>query len=123
VDSGIKKASRRWAGSPANKALAVTHGVLRNLTGLRLKEVSWLIAFVKSRLSVSAPLGTMPHNPISQSPFKPDVATGFLRLNPLVPQNLLALCLELAIKRRILKQIVPRRNFFGIVRHRPTTNS
>ena len=48
---------------------------------------------------VFAPFGAVLDDPIRQRPFKTDVATGFLRLNPLVLQNLLALGLEFAVKR------------------------
>jgi hypothetical protein len=107
VDSGIKKANQRFAGSPANKIFAETHSVLRNLAGLRLKETSYLIALVTERgLTIFAPLAAVLHNPVRQRALETDVTTGFFGLNPFVPQNLFAFSLKLAIQRRILQQIV-----------------
>src|SRR5437773_8976393 len=52
-----------------------------------------------------SPVGAMFHDPIKQSPFKADVFTGFLALNPFVLQNLSALRKELLVKRRILDEL------------------
>jgi hypothetical protein len=46
-------------------------------------------------------------NPIRERRLKTDVATGFLRLKPLVLQNLITLGLKLSIKRGVLQEIVP----------------
>ena len=43
--------------------------------------------------------------PIRQGPFEPDIVTGFFRLDPLVPENFLALGLKFAEKRGVLQQI------------------
>lgn len=48
-----------------------------------------------------SPLGAVFDNPIGQRALKPDVVSGFLGLDPFVAQNLFALGLELAVKRRI----------------------
>jgi hypothetical protein len=55
-------------------------------------------------------------DPVGQRPLKADVVAGFLRLDPLVLENLLAFSLELAVKRGVLQQIASRW-FFGIIRH------
>ncbi len=52
------------------------------------------------------PVGSVVNHPTDQRVFKTDVPTGFFRLDPLVPQNLLPLREELAVKGRTLKQIV-----------------
>ena len=51
------------------------------------------------RLTRLAPLGPVFDDPVGQRPFETDVVSGFLRLDPLVFENLLALGLKLAVKR------------------------
>ena len=44
-------------------------------------------------------------DPIRERALKADVATGFFRLNPFMPENLLALRLKFPVKRGILQQV------------------
>src|SRR5438477_5380630 len=60
------------------------------------------------RLAGLAPLGTILDNPVRQRPLKPDIVAGLLRLDPFVLQNLFAFSLELAVKIRVLHQIIGR---------------
>jgi hypothetical protein len=59
-------------------------------------------------LAVFAPGGAVLDDPVRQRLLETDVASGLLRLDPLVPENFLALRLKLAVERRILQQIVRR---------------
>jgi hypothetical protein len=52
-----------------------------------------------------APFAAMFDNPVGQSLLEPDVPARFFRFNPFVPQDFFALGLELAVERRILKEI------------------
>lgn len=54
-------------------------------------------------LPTLAPLRTMLDDPIGQSSLEADVAPGFLRFDPLVLEDLLALGLEFPVQRRILE--------------------
>src|SRR4051794_20083393 len=58
--------------------------------------------WVGMRLAAFTPLGTVLDDPVRQCLFETDVIARFLRLNPLVLQDFLALGLELTIERRIL---------------------
>jgi hypothetical protein len=60
-------------------------------------------------LAVFAPSRAVLDDPIRQRLLESDVAPGFLRLDPLVPEDFLALRLKLAVERRVLQQIVRRR--------------
>lgn len=42
-------------------------------------------------------------NPVGQGALESDIVAGFLRFNPFVPKDFLALGLKLTIKRRILQ--------------------
>ena len=68
--------------------------------GAALKE---RVLIVAGRLPRFAPGGPVSNNPIRQRPFKPNIMTRFFRLNPLVFENLLALCLKFPVKRGILQ--------------------
>ena len=48
-------------------------------------------------LSGFAPFGAMSDNPVCERTFKTDIVPGFLRLDPLVLENLFALRLELPV--------------------------
>ena len=75
--------------------------------GIALKEKSLRIFGAEVEdLPAFSPFGTMLDYPVGQSLFEPDIPTGFLRLNPLVLQNLFSLRLELAVKRRVLQQVI-----------------
>src|ERR1051325_69134 len=65
-----------------------------------------------------APLGPVFDNPVRQRPLEPDIVARFFRLNPLVLQNLLALRLKFAVKRRVFQQITGRKLFSFFFRHR-----
>jgi hypothetical protein len=64
-----------------------------------------------------SPLASVFHDPIRECLLEADVVSGFLRLNPLVFQNLLALCLKFSIERRVLQQIIRRCGLFSAFRH------
>ena len=73
-------------------------------------------AALKDHLSVRrggvtrpAPACAVLDNPVRQRLLEADVAPRFFRLNPLVPEDFLALGLKFAVERRILQQIVRRR--------------
>ena len=68
------------------------------------------------RLTRFAPLRAVLDDPVGQRPLEANVVPGFLGLDPLVFENLLAFSLELAVKRGVLQQITGRW-FFGIIRH------
>jgi len=59
-------------------------------------------------LAVFAPRGAVLDDPIRQRLLEADVAPGLFRLDPLVPEDFLALRLKLAVERRVLQQIVRR---------------
>src|SRR5690349_599117 len=69
------------------------------------------------RLAALAPFRTVFNDPIGQCPLKSDIPPGFLRLDPLVFEDLLAFGLELPVKRRVLQQLVGRERLFRFVRH------
>ena len=56
-------------------------------------------------------------DPIGQGPLEADIPSSFFRFDPLVLQNLLALCLKFPVKRRVLQQIIRRQWRFRFVRH------
>jgi len=66
-----------------------------------LKDKSQLI--ITGSLTRFAPCRAMPDNPIRQRLLKTDVASGFFRLNPFVPENFFAFSLKLAIKRGVFQ--------------------
>ena len=59
-------------------------------------------------LAVFAPARAVLDDPIRQRLLEADVAAGLFRLDPLVPEDFLALRLKLAVERRVLQQIVRR---------------
>ena len=71
---------------------------------------------VSRRLARFTPLRAVLDDPIGQRALEADIVAGFLRLDPLVFENLLAFSLELAVKRGVLQQVA-NRWFFGIIRH------
>ncbi len=62
-----------------------------------------------------APFGAMPDDPIRERTLESDVVSGFLRLNPLVFENLFALRLEFPVQSGVLQQIAGRRLFCRVV--------
>ena len=63
------------------------------------------------------PFGTMPHYPVRQRAFEPDVPPRFFRFNPFVPQDFFAFSLEFPVKRRVRQKIIPRWSRFVIGCH------
>jgi len=63
----------------------------------------------------------MLNDPISQCPLKSNVATSLFRFDPLVLQNLLALCLKFPVERRVLQQVIRRKWHFRFFRHNRNT--
>ena len=59
---------------------------------------------MRGLMAAATPFGPVSHNPIGQSLLEADVVSDFLRLNPLVSQDLFPLRLELAVKGRVLHQ-------------------
>jgi hypothetical protein len=96
-------------------ALATSQGRLKGAFGLRENLVSGGLLSLLS-LAGFAPFGAMFDDPVREGTFKADIVPGFLGLDPLVLQNLFALGLELAIKRRVLQQVSSRR-IFRVFRH------
>ena len=70
--------------------------------GAALKDVRLICCAGLARF---APCRTMLDDPIRQRLLEADVASGFFRFDPFVPENFLALRLKFAVKRRILQQI------------------
>ena len=69
-------------------------------------------------MTAFAPFRAVLDDPIRQGPLKTDIAPLFLRLNPLVPEDLFAFRLTLSIQRRVLQQIIHRELVFRFVRHK-----
>jgi len=82
-----------------------------------LKERS--LGLLRSRLGLArfAPFGAVLDDPIRQRTLEADVMSGFFRLDPLMLENLFALRLKFAVKRRVLQQIADRKLVFSIIRH------
>ena len=57
-------------------------------------------------MAALAPFRPVLDDPIRQRPFKADIVTDLLRLDPLMPHDFLALRLEFAIQRRFLDQVI-----------------
>ena len=68
-------------------------------------------------LTASAPLGAMFDDPVGQRPFEADIMAGFLGLDPFVFEDLFALRLKFAIKRRVSHQIPAIRTILIVARH------
>jgi hypothetical protein len=87
-------------------------GALNPGLDLKHSEKSFLLPLL-------APLGTVFDPPINPRQFKSDVVPSFLRLVPLVPQNLLVLGSEFLAQQRFLHQIVCRARPFRFARYDP----
>ena len=72
------------------------------------------------RVAAAPPFGAVFDDPVGQGALEADVAAGLLGLDPLVPEYLLALGLELAIEVGIPNQVVAG-NIFVFVRHTAIT--
>ena len=69
------------------------------------------------QLPTSSPARPMIHDPIDQSVFESDIVACLFRFEPLVFQNLIALCLELSVQSEILDCVFVSRLSFVWNRH------
>src|SRR4051812_13201220 len=57
-------------------------------------------------MTAPTPLGAMFHYPIGERLLETNIVAGFFRFDPFMLQDLLPLCLEFAVERRVLQQII-----------------
>src|SRR6266566_906020 len=111
VGSGIKKSNGLAGRTNSMDRNAVSHHSFATspdrLKGSRRGSVA-LVARRLLRLPFLTPLGAVFDNPICQRPFKSDVVTNLLGLDPFVLENFLPLGLKLAIEIGVFHQVVCR---------------
>ena len=92
------------------------HGCALPVSQDWLKGAKLLMTGRLLRLAGFTPFGPVFHNPVREGAFEADIVASLFRLDPLMPQNLLALCLKLPIERGVLQQVA-RRRLFRVFRH------
>jgi hypothetical protein len=119
ADSGMKKSERAVWGRFAVVAVVVMASFATSRGRVKGAVQGKLLV---RHLPGFAPLGAMLDDPVRQGPLEADVMPGFFRLDPLMPEDLVAFSLELAVKRGILQQIAGRKVFL-FIRHTEIKNS
>src|SRR5271154_1906889 len=99
------------------KTVIISHSLATSQGGFKGNQAARGAALADKRLPALAPLRAVFDDPIRQRPLKTYVATGFLRLNPLVLENLFAFRLKLPIEGRVPQQVLRRKRVVHIIRH------